>query len=89
MSGGSLEYLCYKIDNAIEEIYNFKIEDIDTGKTHYYFRGELYARFLAHLEKVSKALHDIEWIMDGDMSEGADKEAIEKVLSSSKQRKSK
>jgi hypothetical protein len=59
MSGGSMDYLCYKVSDA-----EFR-ESTPERKA-----------FRAHLEKVSKALHDIEWVDSGDCSPGDENEAI-------------
>ena len=36
--------------------------------------------FAAHLRKVAKALHDIEWVDSGDYSQGMESEAIRACL---------
>lgn len=64
MSGGSMEYLCYKVQDAI-------------------FRRDTPERraFAKHLEKVAKALHDIEWVDSGDYGQGDENAAIRACLS--------
>ena len=75
MSGGSLNYAYNKIDDAANEIL---------CRLHYIgdaARRAKYKAFAAYLEKVSKALHDVEWVLSSDYGEdGADK-AIDAVLS--------
>ena len=66
MSGGSMGYLYLKI----EEIA------FDLGRS-----SDLRRRaFATHLDKVAKALHDIEWVDSGDKGPGDDVEAIEAVI---------
>ena len=84
MSGGSLEYLCYKIEHAIDEIHDFHYND---GRK--LFQSKLNKQFLTHLRKIADALHDIEWVMDCDMGEGDEIAAIKKVLKIRPQPKSK
>lgn len=66
MSGGSMNYLYSKLENDAE------------------FRHTTPERkaFAKHLEKVAKALHDIEWVDSGDYGHGEDSEAIRACLSS-------
>ena len=59
MSGGSMEYLYQKVQDA-----NFS-DDTPHRKA-----------FRTHLEKVAKALHDIEWVDSGDYGPGRENEAI-------------
>lgn len=75
MSGGSLEYLCFKIHQAIDEIHR-----------HGGFTAPHHKRFLKHLSKVADALHDIEWVMDCDMGPGDEDKAIKKVLNANRPR---
>jgi len=67
MSGGSLDYVCYKLDDAVDSI-----EKRATTPLH--------KAFAAHLKDVSKALHDLEWVFSGDYSDGDEVEAIRKVV---------
>jgi len=67
MSGGSLDYVCYKLDDAIEVIER----RVTTA---------LQKAFAAHLKDVSKALHDLEWVFSGDYGDGDDVEALRKVV---------
>lgn len=57
MSGGSLDYACDKVRDAAEAVRR---------------RAEtpLHRAFAKHLEKVSDALHDLEWVLSGDKCEG-------------------
>lgn len=59
MSGGSMDYFCYKLDDV-----SF---DLSTPERR---------AFKKHLELVSKALHDIEWVDSGDYATGDEVEAI-------------
>jgi len=70
MSGGSLDYAYFKVEEAARQIAR------NTNTT-------LHKAFVAHLYKVAQAMHDIEWVIDGDMSNGDDIKAIEAVISKS------
>jgi hypothetical protein len=67
MSGGSLDYVCYKLDDAIEVIERRATTVLQIA-------------FAAHLKDVSKALHDLEWVFSGDYSEGQEVESLRKVI---------
>ena len=67
MSGGSLDYVCYKLDDAIEVIERRATTVLQTA-------------FAVHLKDVSKALHDLEWVFSGDYGDGDDVEALRKVV---------
>ena len=67
MSGGSLDYVCYKVGDAAD----FIAKNATTP---------LQRAFAAHLCKVSEALHDIEWVMSGDYGEGDEVAAITACL---------
>ena len=67
MSGGSLDYVCYKLDDAIEVIERRATTVLQKA-------------FAAHLKDVSKALHDLEWVFSGDYGDGDDVEALRKVV---------
>jgi hypothetical protein len=71
MSGGSLDYACYKMDSIIEEIER---EAPCRGMT------VLHKAFVAHLKKVSKALHDLEWVYSADYGPGDEEEAIKACI---------
>ena len=68
MSGGSLDYGQFKID----EIRGM-IEARATGNS-------LHLAFAQHLGLVGEAVHELEWLYSGDTVEGDEVEAIEKVL---------
>jgi hypothetical protein len=65
MSGGSMNYL------------SSRIEMDATFKTHTALRKA----FRKHLDKVIKALHDIEWVDSCDYSDGDEEDAIRACLS--------
>ena len=67
MSGGSREYLCYKVESQGHDLTNKN-------------ETPLRRAFGEHLIKVAKALHDIEWVDDGDYGKGDDDEAIKAVF---------
>jgi hypothetical protein len=68
MSGGSLNYVFSQVDDAAHEIRR----NAETPLHH---------AFADHLVKVSKALHDIEWLFSGDYGDGREVEAIREVVS--------
>lgn len=67
MSGGSLNYVYGKVDLAADTIE-------DSAET------PLHRAFAAHLRKVAKALHDLEWVWSSDYGPGDEIEAIRAVL---------
>ncbi len=67
MSGGSLDYICYKIDDVVDSI-----EKRATTPLH--------KAFAEHLKDVAKALHDLEWVFSGDYCDGEEVDAIRKVI---------
>ncbi len=67
MSGGSLDYVYFKVDEAADAI------ECRSDKP-------FHKAFAKHLRKVSKALHDIEWVFSGDYSEGDEKASIETII---------
>lgn len=67
MSGGSMDYLYSRIESDA----NFELNTPERRA------------FKAHLEKVVKALHDIEWVDSGDYGQGEETEAILACLSDS------
>ena len=67
MSGGSLDYVCYKVDDAIDTIEKRATTVLQKA-------------FAKHLKDVAKALHDLEWVYSGDYSDGHDVEALRKVV---------
>jgi len=66
MSGGSMEYLCFKVEEEAEKLLEDKVM--------------LRRAFGRHLEKVAKALHDIEWVDSDDKSPGDEFEAIKAIF---------
>jgi len=58
MSGGSLDYIYWKVEEAARSIRN-RADDsrCDVSKL---------LAFADHLDKVAKALHDVEWTFSGD-----------------------
>jgi hypothetical protein len=67
MSGGSLDYVYFKVDEAAHSIRSRS-------------RNPLHHAFAKHLVKVSKALHDLEWVYSGDCCEPSEEKAIREVL---------
>lgn len=67
MSGGSMDYLTYKVDEQADELLNKN-------------RTPLQRAFGNHLKKVAKALHDIEWVWSGDYGRGDEEDAIKAVF---------
>lgn len=67
MSGGSLDYVCYRVDDAVDTI-----EKRATTPLH--------KAFAQHLRDISKALHDLEWVFSGDYCEGQEVESLKKVV---------
>lgn len=67
MSGGSLDYLYQKVEDVSIKLQNKE-------------NTPLQRAFGLHLIKVAKALHDVEWVMSGDYSDGDDEKAIKEVL---------
>lgn len=68
MSGGSMDYLCWKVEEIARQI-----ADKATSPLH--------KAFATHLELVAKALHDLEWVWDCDKAPGDEVEAIMAVVS--------
>ena len=66
MSGGSWDYLTFRVGEAADRLYNSK--------------DALRKALGVHLHLVAEALHDIEWVDSGDMSNGDEKEAILRVI---------
>ena len=67
MSGGSLDYAYFKVEDAASQLRKRS-------------NNPLHRAFAVHLEKVAKALHDVEWVLSSDYSEGREEEAIKEVL---------
>ena len=68
MSGGSYDYVYFKIKDFANEI-------------RYKQTNPKRAAFAKLLELVSNAAHDIEWVDSGDYEEGRENEAIDAVFS--------
>lgn len=68
MSGGSLDYVFTRLDDAIDIIKS---------------RATLpeHRAFARHLADVSTALHDLEWVWSGDCGDGDELPALKKVVS--------
>lgn len=65
MSGGSMDYFSYKVEDAVSRIKQIT---------------PLHRAFKAHLLLVASALHEIEWVESGDCGEGDDVAAIKAAL---------
>ncbi len=70
MSGGSWDYLCYKVMDAADRLRQS--------------RTPLRVAFGEHLRLVGEALHDVEWHDSGDTGPEREEAAILKVLQGSK-----
>lgn len=67
MSGGSLDYAQYKLDDIAEMVAVRS-------------RTPLHKAFVKHLRLVGEALHEFEWMASGDTGPGDEVTAIEKIL---------
>lgn len=67
MSGGSLNYAYHKVEDIADMVER-------QAKT------ALHKAFAKHLRNISTALHDLEWVLSYDYSEGSEIEALEKVV---------
>ena len=56
MSGGALDYIQYKLDDAADTIRRSRPKDA------------LLMAFAKHIDEIGIALHDIEWDLSGDSS---------------------
>jgi len=66
MSGGSWDYLCYKMEDAAKNLLTEKC---------------IYRRsFGDWMRLAAKAMHDIEWVDSCDYGEGDELEAIKKIV---------
>ena len=63
MSGGSLDYAYNRVNDMAYELARH-------AKTRHQ------KALVSHLVKVSKALHDVEWVLSGDYGDGDDTAAI-------------
>lgn len=66
MSGGSYDYLCYKMEDAGASLCR-----------HKNLKRKAFGRLML---LCTKAMHDVEWVDSGDMSAGDELEAIDKAL---------
>lgn len=71
MSGGSLDYVSYKVENAMSTIAINGPGSDDPP---------LYMAFVKHLQLVTNALHEIEWVLSCDNSPGKELSAMRKVI---------
>ena len=70
MAGGELNYVYCHVEQCISDLEKRTI-------------SPLYAAFTDHLRKVSKALHDIEWVLSGDCGPGSEDAAIRDCITAS------
>lgn len=68
MSGGSYDYVCFKIKEAAT---NIRDQDADPRR----------AAFAKLLDLVGNAMHDIEWVDSSDYEEGYEYKSIDAVFS--------
>lgn len=66
MSGGSWDYLCYRMDDAADQLECSK--------------GPLRQALGTHMRKVAKAMHDIEWVDSHDYAPGDEVDAIRAAI---------
>lgn len=74
MSGGSLDYFYDKVDEI-----RGRIQD----RAGDYKRKAMILAFAAHMDKVSKALHDLEWTFSGDYKEDQFEKSVMACISKS------
>ena len=67
MSGGSLDYVYYRVENAASTL---------SGSG-----DPIHRAFAKHLKLVAKALKDAEWVLSDDCEQGDDHKAILRVIS--------
>ena len=67
MSGGSYDYISFKIDDAAHQLRN---KENDSRR----------ASFAMLLELIAEALHKIEWVDSGDCASGDEYESIDEVF---------
>lgn len=70
MSGGSLDYLYHKVEEAAESILSYGMRE----------KMLLWEAFGKHVDLVAKALHDCEWVMSSDYGRNDADDAIRKAL---------
>lgn len=73
MSGGSLDYLCYRVGEVAEKLQSKKYTP-------------LVRAFAEHLVLVAGALHDIEWVLSSDYGEGDEEKAILLAMPNAKEK---
>jgi hypothetical protein len=67
MSGGSLDYACHEMAEIGRRV---------SARA----QTPLHRAFATHLEAVALALHDLEWMLSGDIGEGAEVDAIKACI---------
>ena len=89
MSGGSLDYVYCRVNDARDEILNRCValrdahaEWDEMERREFPMALARYEAFADHLALVSKALYEVEWAISGDTHIGCERErvAIEAVL---------
>ena len=75
MSGGSLDYCYYKVEDAARRIAG-EVASIECPK-----RKAKWAAFAKHVWLIATALHDVEWVISSDYGEDGADEAIDAVIS--------
>lgn len=78
MSGGSLDYVSCKVEDAADTIDGRSRYDRDTPAERRVLRVR--RAFARHLRLVAKALHEVEWSMSGDTGFGDDIPSIEAAM---------
>lgn len=73
MSGGSLNYLYQKVEEAVD-----LLENEWAGMGHPL--EESIEVLAGHLKLVAKAMHDMEWVLSGDYGPGDEVEAVKAML---------
>lgn len=68
MSGGSLDYVFRKVEDAADSITH------SSG-----CQSPRHKAFAKHLRLVARALKDVEWVLSGDSSTGDDHAAIDAI----------
>ena len=68
MSGGSLDYLYRRVNEVAAEL---------RSRSH----CAVHSAFATHLDKVAKALHDLEWVWSADYAVGDELDAMRAVIS--------
>jgi hypothetical protein len=70
MSGGRLDYLYHKVEEAAEQIVSYGLDQ----------KKPLWQAFGKHVKLVAAALHDCEWVMSNDYGRDDADKAIEDAL---------